>query len=211
MLIVGARGFAKEVLEIIKELDDLKDLVFYDDINKDIPNILFNEYRVLKNESEVSEYFKTRDKRFTIGIGNPKLRKNMYDTFAALGGVLTSTISPNTSLGTYDINVGDGVNILQGVRISNGVSMGKGCIAYYNAVITHDCVIGEFVELSPSVTVLGRVKIGGFCSIGANAIILPDIVIGKNVIIGAGTIVTKNIPDNVLVVGTPGRIIKNLE
>jgi acetyltransferase-like isoleucine patch superfamily enzyme len=46
--------------------------------------------------------------------------------------------------------------------------------------------------------------------IGANAIILPGVIIGRNSIIGAGSIVTKNIPSNVLAVGNPARIIKEI-
>lgn len=48
------------------------------------------------------------------------------------------------------------------------------------------------------------------CWIGANAIILPGVVIGENSIIGAGSIVTKSIPPNVVAVGNPARIIKEI-
>nr|WP_250349320.1 DapH/DapD/GlmU-related protein [Flavobacterium anhuiense] len=49
---------------------------------------------------------------------------------------------------------------------------------------------------------------GEFSQIGANSTILPKVKIGKNVIVGAGSVVTKDIPDNCLVVGVPARIIK---
>jgi acetyltransferase-like isoleucine patch superfamily enzyme len=60
------------------------------------------------------------------------------------------------------------------------------------------------------VNVLGRSVIGSFCQIGTGTIILPDIKIGKNVIIGAGSVITKNVPDNVMVVGVPAKIVKEL-
>ncbi len=50
--------------------------------------------------------------------------------------------------------------------------------------------------------------IGKQCFIGANVIIMPGIVIGNNTIIGAGSVVTKNIPDNCIAVGNPAKIIK---
>jgi len=52
------------------------------------------------------------------------------------------------------------------------------------------------------------VKIGARSFIGANATIIPGITIGSNVTIGAGTIVIKDIPDDVTCVGNPARIIK---
>ncbi|MBK6732484.1 MAG: hypothetical protein IPG60_16520 [Bacteroidetes bacterium] len=54
------------------------------------------------------------------------------------------------------------------------------------------------------------VKIGNLTSIGASVTILPNIVVGNNVVVGAGSVVTKDIPDYSLVVGVPGRLVKKL-
>ncbi|WP_348810488.1 acetyltransferase [Flavobacterium maritimum] len=210
MLIVGAKGFAKEVLEVVHQLNQLDHLVFYDDVNDDTPENLFGQFPVLKTLEAASDYFKRTDNRFTIGIGNPVLRKKMYDVFSALGGDFVSIISPDVQIGSYDVEISLGSTILPGVIFSNSVKLGKGCLIYYNSIVTHDCVVGDFVEISPSVTVLGRCEIGSYTQLGANCTVLPDIKIGKNVIVGAGTVVTKNIPDNCVVVGVPGEIIKEL-
>lgn len=210
MLIVGAKGFAKEVLEVVHQLNDLENLVFFDDVSEDVPERLFEKFPVLRCLEQVDDYFKTVDNRFTIGIGNPVLRKKMYDKFAALGGVFISTISPFAIIGSYEVHVDLGNNILPGAILSNSTELGKGCIIYYNSVITHDCKIGDFVEISPSVTILGRCLIGSYSQIGANSTILPDVTIGKNVIIGAGSVVTKDVPDNCLIVGIPAVIKKEL-
>ena len=208
MLIVGAKGFAKEVLEVVRQLDELANLVFYDDINDDVQGTLFGKFPILKTTKEVIDYFQTVDNRFTIGIGNSLLRKKMYDKFSALGGTFTSTISPEARIGSYQIEIGAGANILPGVVISNSSIIGKGCIVYYNSIITHDCTVGDFVEISPSVNILGRSAVGAYSQIGSNATILPDLVIGKNVIIGAGSVVTKDVSDNCIVMGIPARIVK---
>jgi len=207
MLIVGAKGFAKEVLEIFYQLGQTDNIAFYDDVNKDIDDLLFNRFPVLKNEEEVKKFF-IKDKRFTIGIGNPMLRYKLYKRFIKLGGKLISSISPFAVVGNFDVKISKGVNILSGVQISNSVKIGSGCLVYYNSVITHDCKIGKFVEISPSSVILGRVKIGEFSHIGANATILPDIRIGNNVIVGAGAVVTKDIPDNEIWLGNPARFFK---
>lgn len=209
MLIVGAKGFAKEILEIVHQNKLLENLVFYDDVSKDLPNVLFNRFPVFTKLKQAEIFFSTIDNRFTMGLGNPVLRKELSNKFISIGGVLTSTVSKEASIGSYDVHIGEGVNILRGSIISNGVRIGKGCLIYFNSIITHDCIIKNFVEISPAAQILGRVQIGDYTQIGSNATILPDVKIGSNVIIGAGAVVTKNIPDNCVVVGVPGVIIKN--
>lgn len=208
MLIIGAKGFAKEVLEILHQTNQLDNIVFYDDISNDLPDILFNQFPIINNLETAKSIFLTTSKNFTIGIGNPKLRKQMCDKFTKIGGNLSSTISTQSIIGSYDIEIGKGCNILPNSLISNSVSLGMGCIVYYNATIAHDCKIGNFVEISPSVTILGGVQIGENTHVGAGAIILPKIKIGNNVIIGAGAVVTKDVPDNSMVAGVPAIIKK---
>ncbi len=55
-----------------------------------------------------------------------------------------------------------------------------------------------------------RVKIGDNVWIGGNSVIFPGVTIGDNVTIGAGSVVTKNIPDNVLALGNPCKVMKEL-
>ena len=54
------------------------------------------------------------------------------------------------------------------------------------------------------------VRIGKNCWIGAGAVILPGVTIGDNVVIGAGSVVTKDIPDNVVAVGNPCRVLREV-
>ncbi len=210
MLIIGAKGFAKEVLQILHQNGELDQLAFYDDITPDIGDKLLNQFKVLKSIDEAEHFFNAVDKRFTIGIGNPFLRYKMYQKFIERGGVFTSTISKGAEIGSYEISIGRGSNILSGVKISNNSKIGLGCMIYYNSIITHEVEIGKFVEISPGATLLGRCKIGDFTHIGSGAIILPDVIIGNNVVIAAGAVVTKNIQDNVMAAGLPAIIKKKL-
>ena len=68
--------------------------------------------------------------------------------------------------------------------------------------------IDDFVELCPDVNVSGNCTIGAFTFIGTNSTILPNIKIGKNVVVGAGSVVTKDISDNAVAVGIPAKVIK---
>lgn len=209
MLIIGAKGFAKEILEICKENSELKHLAFYDDISEDIGGQLYSQFQIIKTLEEAKEYFKIIDNQFSIGLGNPKLRELMYLKFLSIGGKITNTISNRSMISTFDVEINSGCNILSGVNISNGVKIGIGCIIHYNVNVTHDCKIGDFVEISPSANLLGHVTIGDFTHIGSNVTILPNIKIGNNVTIGAGSVVSKDISDNAVALGIPAKIIRH--
>ncbi|KQR95489.1 hexapeptide transferase [Chryseobacterium sp. Leaf180] len=209
MLILGAKGFAKEVLEICHNNDELSNLAFFDNVNAEINGLLYNKFQIIKTLEHAKFFFQKIDGRFTIGIGNPRVRENLAKQFIKLGGKLHSTISSKADIGSYGIDIGDGANILDGVKISNDVKIGLAPIIYYNSIITHDVKIGDFVEISPDVKILGRATVGNFCQLGAGTIILPDIKIGNNVTTGAGAVVTKDLPDNCTAVGVPSKIIKH--
>lgn len=208
MLIVGAKGFAKEVLEICHQNNDLENLSFYDDVNVDIDDVLYNQFPVLKSIKDAENYFKTKDNRFTIGIGNPSLRKMLVEKFEAIGGVNTTIIATNSSIGNYGNKIAVGCNIMQKVVITNDVIVGKSVIINQLSSIGHDVIIGDYVEICPSVSISGNCIIGENSFIGTNSAILPKVKLGTNVVVGAGSVVTKDVPDNCTVVGTPAKIIK---
>lgn len=210
MLIIGAKGFAKEVLEILHQNNNTSKLCFYDDINTDVKDNLFSKFKIIKSEGVAKQHFETIDNQFIIGIGKPNLRKFIYEKFTSLGGTCASAISKFAEIGSFDVNIEEGCNILSGVKISNNVKIGKGCLIYYNAIITHDVEIGEFCEISPGAIILGNAKIGNQTHIASNSTILPKVSIGNNVIVAAGSVVTKNIPDNVMVAGIPAVIKKHI-
>lgn len=210
MLIIGAKGFAKEVLEILCQLEMLEDVAFYDDVSDDLPKKLYGQFDILRNIEEAKHYFKSVDNQFTLGIGNPVLRKKMCDKFESLGGLLTSTISPKASIGHFGNEIEKGCNIITGTVIDSSIIVGKGCLLNTNSTIGHDANIAAFVEICPGAVISGNVFIGSYTFIGSNATILPKIKLGSNVTIAAGSIVTKDIPDNCLVAGNPATIKKEL-
>lgn len=210
MIIVGAKGFAKEVLEILHQKGDLANLFFYDDINLNSPKIMYGKYTILNNLMQAKDVINKIEPQFTIGVGGPSTRLTIYNKFKNIGGKFTSTISLKADIGHYNTIISEGCNITSGVVITNDVSLGIGCLVNLNASIGHDCIIGNFVEICPSVNISGSCAIGDGTFIGTGAIILPKVSIGKGVIIAAGAVVISDVPDFVMVAGIPASIKKKI-
>jgi len=204
MLIIGAKGLAKEVLEIFHQKNVLQKLYFYDDISTDIPDKLYGQFLVLKNMEQVRLLFKT-DQRFIIGVGNPALRFKLYQQFKSAGGEPVSAISPFAQIGSYGTSIAAGSIVMANTVITNDAKIGIACLVNPNCTISHDTVIGDFVEISPAVQITGNCHIGDFCNIGTNATILPKVKLGNYVTVGAGAVVTKDVEDGLTVLGIPAR------
>jgi len=211
MIVIGAKGFAKELLEDLvssKYNYNETNLYFFDNVSDNVPKKLFDKFTILKSFDEVEEIFNIGSNKFCIGIGFPKYRKKLTKLFEDLDGKLTTIISNKAVVGTFNNKISKGVIIRSGVQITNSITIGKGVLINLGATIGHDSIIGDFVELSHNVNISGHCKIGDLTSIGSGSTVLPNISIGVNCIIGAGAVITKNIPDNSVVVGVPGEIIK---
>ena len=99
-----------------------------------------------------------------------------------------------------DVTVGNNVTIKCGVYLWNGIIIDDDVFIGPNVTFTND-----FYPKSKQSFDLLKTKIESGASIGANATIIGGIIVGKNSLIGAGSVVTKNIPNNTLWVGNPAR------
>ncbi|MFT5812372.1 MAG: sugar O-acyltransferase (sialic acid O-acetyltransferase NeuD family) [Psychroserpens sp.] len=208
MIIWGAKGLAKEILNNLNAdgLDD--EVIFLDDISTDFDSFLNEKYIILKNLKNAKD---SVEKAILIGVGGAYNRYKISNMINEKGFSEVGYRSTQASIGNLDNNIHETVTVLSGATITISVTIGQSCLINKNVIISHDVKIGAYTELSPGVKVLGRVVVGDFCEIGANATILPDIKIGDHCKIGAGAVVTKNIPDNSVVVGVPGKIIGHKE
>ncbi|MEJ2594743.1 MAG: acetyltransferase [bacterium] len=209
MIIAGAKGFAKELLEIVYRDYRYKEISFYDDVSPKLPDKLFGRFLILKTKVELSNALK-HSAYFALGVGVPKVRYQLDKLFKDNGGIIKTIISNKATVGSFDTEISDGCTIMDGVMVSNNVKIGYGCLINVNTIIAHDSVLGAYADIAPNVTISGSCMIGDYVSIGTGAILLPGVKIGTNVIIGAGAVIKNSIPDNSLVIGSPGKVIKKL-
>ncbi|MCH5719968.1 acyltransferase [Niabella hibiscisoli] len=100
-----------------------------------------------------------------------------------------------------DVLIGDNVTIKPGVQIWDGVSLEDNVFIGPNVTFTNDLM----PRSKNSEFRLNRTLVKKGASIGANATILPGIVIGENALIGAGSVVTKDVPPNEVWLGNPAK------
>ncbi len=106
-----------------------------------------------------------------------------------------------------DVVIGNNVTVKCGVYLWDGIRIHDNVFIGPNATFTND----KFPRSKQYPTRFQSILIEEGASIGANATILGEITIGKHAMIGAGSVVTKNVPANELWVGNPARFVKKLE
>lgn len=191
----GAGGHAKVIADILECCDKIIAGIFDDNPSKtirDFPNLKFPGPFVFSTD------------KLILSIGNNLIRKKIA---MQIDADYFTAIHPSVIISAYS-HIDKGSVLMGGVLINADSKIGKHCIINSKASIDHDCILGSFVHISPNATLCGDVFVGECSHIGAGAIIIPGKKIGANTIIGAGAVVISDIPDNVVAVGNPARIIK---
>lgn len=196
----GASGHAKVIIDsLVASGINVKGL--FDD-NPKVKQLL--EYKVLgafdRDMLGVDELI--------VSIGYNDIRKKIVEElpFDILYG---NAIHPSATISKYT-SIGHGTVIMQGAVIQSSAKIGNHCIINTSASIDHDCLIEDFVHISPNSTLCGAVSVGEGSQIGAGAVVIPNITIGRWSLVAAGAVVMKDVPDNVLILGNPARVVKRL-
>lgn len=124
------------------------------------------------------------------------------------GAVIGSNCNINAQvLIENDVVIGNNVTIKPGVQIWDGTCIEDDVFIGPNATLTND-VMPRSKEYPEA---FSQMRIRQGASIGANATLLPGIIIGKYAMVGAGSVVTKDVPDYAIVAGNPAKIIRYIK
>lgn len=119
-----------------------------------------------------------------------------------------ATIGENCNINAHcfienDVNIGDNVTVKSGNYIWDGITIEDNVFLGPNVTLTNDKKPrSSSVDFTPTRTILAK-----GCTIGGGAVILPGVVVGRFAMVGAGSVVTKDVPPHALVVGNPARIV----
>ncbi|ARV09683.1 acetyltransferase [Winogradskyella sp. PC-19] len=192
----GASGHCKVIIDMI--LRNGGNVVKVFDDNKATKEILNIKVSSGFNQDEVKG-------NLIISIGNNQIRKKIAESIQK--DVFCKLIHPNAIVDA-SVDIAKGSVVMAGAIINSSVKIGKHCIINTASSIDHDCVIEDYVHVSPNSTLCGNTRVGEGSHVGAGSVIIQGVTVGKNVTIGAGSVIISDVPDNVTIVGNPGKIIK---
>lgn len=201
LVIVGASGHGKVIADLAELLGF--SVYFYDDA---YPNKKYIEHWPIHGSCDdlitgrnTGDYFSDD---VVIAIGDNKIRQHKYLYLQENGFNLISLIHPTAFVSKY-ATLAPGTVVFAGAIINAFAKVGVGCIINTSSIIEHDCVISDFVHICPNVALAGGVYVGSKSWIGIGTQVRQLITIGDNCMIGAGSTVVKNLPNNITAFGSP--------
>ena len=170
---------------------------------------------VVNGENQISEdqFFKSiiqnKNHDIYIGIGDNNIRRKIFNKLQRLDVIIATFISTNAFISS-DAVVGEGAVLCSGSVVGSKAIVGCNTIINTLSSLDHNCSLGDHSQITSGVILGGSVNIGKNCFLGIRCTALPNLTIGHDVIVMAGSLVTKSIQDKVVVGGSPARIVKKI-
>lgn len=195
-------GFGREVYELAEQINisQIKwdEISFIDDC---YDKTLINNVKVYKYSDILSNHNKD-DYEIIIATGEPKIREEIYLKLVKNGVRIATLIHPQIHISKNSV-IEEGCIVCEGTILTTNYFIKKCSIINIHCTVGHDVKIGQFCTISPSCNVSGNVEIKDRTYIGSGCNVRDEVVIGNNSIVGIGSVVTKDLPDNVVAYGSP--------
>lgn len=208
LIIVGGGGFCREVIWLARECSEKWNIIGILDDNPTMIGQTFCGIEVLGNVADCMNY---PDASFVVAVGTPRTRRSIVNRMLSYGNVSFATLIHSSVLKSEYIEIGAGSIITAGCILTTQIILGQHTIVNLACTIGHDVVAGDFCTLAPQIAVSGNVTFEDGVEVGTGSTIIQGLTLGQGSFVGAGAVVSKNIPPNVLAVGCPARQIKTLE
>lgn len=141
---------------------------------------------------------------YVIGIASGRAKEIISTKLDAAGHIPTTVIHPTVTFGA-DTKIGRGGVYCAGARVTTNVTLGDHVNLNLNCTVGHDSVLNFGVSLNPTANIAGNVVVGARTLVGVGANVLQNLTVGEDVTVGASAVVTKDVPNGVIVKGIPGR------
>lgn len=203
--IIGAGDFGREMESWLEDLPNFKNeyeiIGYLDNDSKSLQNRPTN-YKIVGNHQDIK--FEKND-YVVIAISNSKVRKRIAESLMNKVNFFTY-VAPNATIGKFT-KIGSGSIICSNCFISTNTVIGDFVITNAGTNIGHDCIIESYCSLMANVDIGGSVIIGEGVFIGTKATIIPKKTILRGIVIGAGTMVIRNLNKVGTYFGNPAKFI----
>lgn len=204
IIIFGASGHAKVIIDIIEKTEIHKIVGLVDDTSSAKSFVM--GYPV---EKDIGSYLDSGVNAGLVAIGDNWQRKSIVSKILNKCSYFNfvTAIHPSVSIGR-EVTIGVGTVIMAGSNINPGTKIYNHCIVNTGTNVDHDCTVNDFASLAPGVNLGGNVVIENCSAVGLGTSVIQKISIGEHTVIGAGSVVIKNLPSNCIAFGTPCKFIR---
>ncbi|HUW96756.1 MAG TPA: acetyltransferase [Anaerolineae bacterium] len=208
LVILGAGGFAREVAWLVTEINcadaaDSWEVVGFLERSSDRSGESIYGIPVLRS-ADVAEY--SRHIYAVAAIGDPRIRERAVAEAKDLGCRFATLIHPSVLMDQDSVKIGAGSIVCAGNILTVNVSIGEHVILNLDCTIGHDTAIEDYVTISPGCHLSGYSILRRGAYLGTGAVTIERREIGPRATIGAGAVVTRDIPADVTAVGVPARV-----
>lgn len=209
LVIIGSGGFGREVAWLVEDINEAKNewnLIGFIDENMNNHGKECNGYKVLGG----FDYLEGKnDIYYVCAIGNSKIKKEIVENKCNKYNIKPATlVHPSVIMNRKYNEIGEGTIICASNIITVNTNIGNHVIINLDCTIGHDVVIEDYVTVYPSVNISGNCNIAECVELGTGVQIIQGKEIGSNSIIGAGSVVIKDIESDSTAVGIPAKVIK---
>ncbi len=213
LVIYGAGGFGREVAQLVEDINcaggKWQLLGFIDD-DRSLHGSLIGELPVLGNENYLCGLAKPP--AVALGVGFPRAKREIVQklTRRCPGIEFPSLVHPSAIIGRR-VRIGTGTLITANCVITVDVEIGNFVLLNLSSTVGHDAVIGDFSSCYVNVNLAGFSKLEDGVEMGTGSIVIPGKKVGSGSVIGAGAVVVNDVPEDVVAVGVPARVVKQVE
>ena len=201
LAILGASGHGK-VLADIAELTGWEKIDFFDDAWPERKNN--GAWQVIGDTQKLLNSLKAYD-GVIVAIGNNKIRQQKLQQLESAGAKIITLIHPSATVSRYT-KIGPGSVVVAGAVINPDCIIGSGVIINTCSSVGHDCTLGDAVHICPGARLAGGIVVYDRAWVGVGTSVRQLITIGADSIVGAGSVVVKDVSSNTTVMGVPASI-----
>lgn len=208
ILIIGAGGFGREVQWLLERINAVSPKWMIEGyVDDGIPaGTEVNGYSVLGGMNALLEYEK--EIAVVCAVGVAKTRKSIIEKLLGKQNInFPNIIDPSVECSTR-VEMGEGNIVCASTILTVDIVIDSFNIINLDCTIGHDVTIGSFVTIYPSVNVSGNVVLGDICELGTGTQLIQGVSVGSETIVGAGSVVIRDLPQKCTAVGNPGKPIK---